>query len=560
MPSPSPAIPDQTLDNVSEYHFALSEEKHDRLQRYLFPSEFETTPDGASNLKGLGERGLIGIITRSTGSNRITHLLHSLVKPEPGDVNMEESANGWGKRLHFSANYRARATERVDNIPGGGLVYFHTHPGWGAYPSNPDLDSAQTRFTDLARNVGHDAPMAAVIVAEKPRRESATREWSVRGYGSASTNDDPSPSDIGLQAQAGAVRVVGEQLRKLATTKRASGPAGAGGSPTQKTQDSTLELWGERGQQRLAGIRVGVIGCGGVGSLLAEQIARLGVADAVFIDFDSVKPVNLNRAYGTTREDARQERPKAEVARRVAGRSASSTSFSAEAVIGSIVEEKTTDYAALGAALDCDILLNAADPHWVRKVLDEIAYAHLIPVLDGGTNLVVDEVKDELAYKSSSEIAAAGPGHPCLECTGAWFEGDLAAGVVRDRKPPNERDGPGGLYAEAENGDGAEAPRDPSIVTTNGLVASTLMERLHAMLVGTTTETLVGKQVYRPSAGTMNWQKDQSENRLTSCRDDCTRAETEAEGDYAEVSTGHDYDMRKELEEFSDIYDTDPSP
>lgn len=559
MPSPSPAIPDCSLDEVSEYHFALSEEKHGRLERYLFPSEYDTTPAGASYLEGLGERGLIGVITRSTGSDRITHLLHSLVKPESDeDVYMEESAGGWSKRLHFSAGYRARATERLDEVPGSGLVYFHTHPGWSAYPSNPDLKSAQTRFSDLALNVGHQVPMAAAIVAEQPRRETESREWSVRGYGVGSSSN-PGPSDVERQAKAGAVRVVGERIQKLPTTKRASGPAGAGGSAAANTQDSTLELWGERGQQLLAGIRVGVVGCGGVGSLLAEQVARLGVAEAVFIDFDSVKPVNLNRAYGATREDAEKQQPKAEVARRVAERSASSQSFSADAIVGSIVEDGNPDYAALGGLLDCDIILNAADPHWVRKVLDEVSYAHLIPVLDGGTTLVVDETTDRLAYQSASEIAAAGPGHPCLECTGAWVEGDLGEGVVRDRKPPNERDGPGGLYAEAADGDGADAPRDPSIVTTNGVVASVMMERLHAMLVGTTEETLVGKQVYRPSAGTMNWSKDKSKNRQTACRDNCSRASTEAAGNQAELSTGHDYDMRKELDEFTDIFETEVS-
>jgi len=557
MPSPSPAIPDQSLSDASEYHFALSEEKHNCLQRYLFPSQFETTPKGASYLEELSERGVIGILTQSTGSDRITHLLHSIVEPESDEVYIEESDDGWSKYLHFSAGYRARATERLEELPGAGLVYFHTHPGRSAYPSKADLQTAQTRFADLARNVGHDVPMAAAIVAEQPRHGVETREWSVRGYGT-DNDDDPRPSELSLQAQAGAVRVVGSRLRKLATTQRASGPAGAGGSSDLVTQDSTLELWGERGQQQLAGIRVGVIGCGGVGSLLAEQVARLGVDEAVFIDFDSVKPANLNRAYGATRDDARKQRPKAKVARRVAERSASSDSFSARAVIGSVVEDRTTDCAALGAALDCDILLNAADTHWVRKVLDEVAYAHLIPVLDGGTELIVDEDADGLAHSSASEIAAAGPGHPCLNCTGAWIDGDRKEGVVRDRKPPNERIGPGGLYADVRDGDGEDAPRDPSIVTTNGVVASVMMERLHAIVVGTTDETLVGKQVYRPASGAMNWSKDNSGNRTTTCRDGCARAQTEAMGNQAEVSTGHDYDMRKEVDEFEDIYDTTP--
>ncbi len=81
------------------------------------------------------------------------------------------------------------------------------------------------------------------------------------------------------------------------------------------------------------------------------------------------------------------------------------------------------DYAGLGAVIDCDVILSAADPHWVQKVIDRLAYAHLIPVISGGTHLRVDEASDELSSSARSTVETAGPGLACLHCLEAWKEG-----------------------------------------------------------------------------------------------------------------------------------------
>jgi hypothetical protein len=296
---------------------------------------------------------------------------------------------------------------------------------------------------------------------------------------------------------------------------------------------------------------VAVIGCGGVGSLLAEQVARLGVGGAVFVDFDHLKEANLNRAYGATREDAREHALKAEVARAIAEEAATAPGFEARAVQGSIVEAANNDYAALGDVLDCDVILNAADPHWVRKVVDRTAYAHLIPVVTGGTYLAVDEDSDELSSSARSAVATAGPGLACLHCLGTWKEGDRSAGVVHDRKHPRDRADNGGLYVtngESTAGDGSDELRDPSVVTTNGLVASLMMERFQALVIGTSTSTFAGRQIYRPSTGEMRWMTV-DDDRRTRCKDGCEKTEFVGLGDYVGLATGKDMDLRVEVPE-----------
>lgn len=54
-------------------------------------------------------------------------------------------------------------------------------------------------------------------------------------------------------------------------------------------------IWGESAQQRLAASHVILFGLGGVGSYVAECLARSGVGELTIVDNDSVALTNLNR-------------------------------------------------------------------------------------------------------------------------------------------------------------------------------------------------------------------------------------------------------------------------
>src|SRR5438046_4832400 len=78
-----------------------------------------------------------------------------------------------------------------------------------------------------------------------------------------------------------------------------------------------LRPWiGEGGQQRLAGGRVVILGCGALGSVAAEQLARAGVGHLTIIDRDIVELSNLQRQVLFDEEDARANLPKAVAAER----------------------------------------------------------------------------------------------------------------------------------------------------------------------------------------------------------------------------------------------------
>ena len=542
-----PALPDAyPVSDADEFQVAMTKDVKDALYGHLRPDHSTRSPPGSQHQPEDYEQGVISNITRSSGTSRVTYIVENIVPPENSDDVYLDGG------LKFSPAYRARAKDGIEHDPRRGIAYFHSHPGWSAYPSRPDLDTDPKRLQSDADRLGTDRPYAAGIIASRPRRETGEPEWSFRAY---EFGEEGPPA----RTEATAVRVLGmapsqqfrdgPYLEKLATAFTAEGPAGPGLATGTVAQDSTVELWGDRGQKRLSGIRVAVIGCGGVGSLLAEQVARLGVGGAVFVDFDHLKEANLNRAYGATREDAREHALKAEVARDIAEDAATASGFEARAIQGSIVETANNDYAALGDVSGCDVILNAADPHWVRKVVDRIAYAHLIPVVTGGTYLAVDEDSDELSSSARSAVATAGPELACLHCLETWKEGDRSAGVVHDRKHPRDRADNGGLYVTNDEpiaGDGSDELRDPSVVTTNGLVASLMMERFQALVVGTSTSTFAGRQIYRPSTGEMQWMTADDDRRIR-CKDGCGKAESIGLGDYVDLATGEDMDLRVEV-------------
>ena len=64
-----------------------------------------------------------------------------------------------------------------------------------------------------------------------------------------------------------------------------------------------IQLWGEESQERLAGKRIVIVGCGGLGSTLAMALGTSGVGEIHLVDFDEVSLHNIHRQIVFTLED-----------------------------------------------------------------------------------------------------------------------------------------------------------------------------------------------------------------------------------------------------------------
>ncbi|MEO8500660.1 MAG: ThiF family adenylyltransferase [Vicinamibacteria bacterium] len=133
---------------------------------------------------------------------------------------------------------------------------------------------------------------------------------------------------------------------------------------------------GRGGQARLGAARVAVVGCGALGSQLAETMVRAGVGLVRLIDRDIVEESNLQRQSLFTEADARALRPKALAAKARLG------TVNSEVAIDARVEDLTWDNAS--TLLDgIDLFLDGTDNFDTRYVLNDLSVETGVPWIYG---------------------------------------------------------------------------------------------------------------------------------------------------------------------------------
>lgn len=123
-----------------------------------------------------------------------------------------------------------------------------------------------------------------------------------------------------------------------------------------------------------------IIGVSGTGSIVAEQVARLGFGEILLIDHDHIEKKNLNRILNSTLDDALKSRSKvdmfAQAIWRIRGEDIAhpiqNTIFSREAVL---------------AVANVDVIFCCVDTYQARMIADRIASSFLIPLLDVGVKI-----------------------------------------------------------------------------------------------------------------------------------------------------------------------------
>lgn len=201
------------------------------------------------------------------------------------------------------------------------------------------------------------------------------------------------------------VRVVGKELRLSYCDFLAPAPLQNG------SQVRTVSAWGEPAQADLVRLRVGLVGAGSVGSMVGDALVRMGIEDVVLIDFDHVELHNLDRLAYATKADLGELKVEVQAAHLQS--CATAEPFSVDPVVSSVC-------APLGyrAALDCDVLFSCVDRPWGRYILNFIAYAHLIPVIDGGIFIRANRLGELVAADWKAHVAASG--RRCLQCLGQY--------------------------------------------------------------------------------------------------------------------------------------------
>ena len=169
--------------------------------------------------------------------------------------------------------------------------------------------------------------------------------------------------------------------------------------------DRHIRAFGGGIQQALADMTVAVVGCGGTGSAVIEQLVRLGVRSFILLDPKTLTESNITRVYGSFSGDI--GRPKVELSAAHVGRIAPGAS-----VVTS--QAKITQEATARMLMDADLVFGCTDDNAGRLVLSRLASYLLTPVIDCGVLLSSDD--DGKLIGIDGRVTVLVPGAACLVC------------------------------------------------------------------------------------------------------------------------------------------------
>lgn len=220
-----------------------------------------------------------------------------------------------------------------------------------------------------------------------------------------------------------------------------------------KRFDRNERLFGAAGQERISTLTVGVVGVGGLGTHVVQQLALLGVGGLVLIDGEIIEPTNFNRYIGLYAADAGQELWKVDLGERLA------KSIRAGVEVAT-VHDTFISTAGFSAVERVDLVFGCVDSDGARLVLNEYCSAYERPYIDLASDVVPG---DPLRY--GGHVCTNITGDGCVVCLDL-IDTDQAG---RDLSSDTEAHDRLAIYGVDEND---LAGAGPAVVSLNGVVAS----------------------------------------------------------------------------------------
>lgn len=230
--------------------------------------------------------------------------------------------------------------------------------------------------------------------------------------------------------------------------------------------DRQIRLWGSEGQQKITQVNIAIVGLGGLGALVCEQLARIGVRQFTLIDGDKVEITNLNRLTGFYPEHVGSF--KVEVA-----------ANNIKRIVGDSARVETRhDFlkrADLHLLAHCVLLVGAIDNEGARVLLNETALRYLIPYIDIATGI---HVKNGRVTDMGGRIKFVNPGTtPCLQC---YRKGIDPMEAALDLMPEQDRQ----MRRQLGYIEGTHLTPEPSIIPLNGIVAALAVQEISKLITG----------------------------------------------------------------------------
>jgi molybdopterin/thiamine biosynthesis adenylyltransferase len=276
------------------------------------------------------------------------------------------------------------------------LIDVHTHPfcqSEVAFSSVDDKDEIDFKqwLSDTLDNV---ISYASIVLSQS---DYAARVWEM---------DEGRP--VAVQARIG-TQIIAEGWPCAETDENEGTAPDDCKLQTGFLARSTLALGLDTMRRIVNDQTIAVVGVGGLGSVIAENLIHLGFPAIQLIDPDRVELTNLNRIVGAYYSDAIQNRLKVDVV----GEHLQKINPMARVEGHAIGIE---DEAALAVMMRSDWIIVATDNHSSRYRAQKVALQLGVPLISAGVNITVGN--GEITDMSGEVIIARSGDGLCLNCLG----------------------------------------------------------------------------------------------------------------------------------------------
>jgi molybdopterin/thiamine biosynthesis adenylyltransferase len=348
---------------------------------------------------GNREAGLFLLVRWGASAAGGRLLVHRVLHPPEGGLEREGRDFLRPSGQWLSAVMGTAIDERT------GLAFIHSHPNAYHPPdlSPIDWETTMTWSRSITPTLG--GPFASLV-------------WSPQGLaGVMFLRDDP-----GATIRLRKFESLGEGgVEQLHLARRDV-------DSERSMDDRQVRALTALGNRRLRDLNVAVIGAGGTGSPVAEQLVRMGVAAVTLVDPDVIdESSNLRRVVGSRRSDLTTTAKKVDVVARHLESLGLGTKVP---VLARDIREEPV----VRQLLDCDIIINTTDTQSSRAMLNQIAYQYWVPIVDVGVR--VGTKADGAVSGMPVEVRVLLPDNGCLWCRKGVLDSQA---IYEENLPADER-------------------------------------------------------------------------------------------------------------------------
>lgn len=343
--------------------------------------------------------------------------------------------------LSITSNGYVPALARAE-ATGAVPIWLHTHPGDGSSTKMSRHDRrVNDQLTDLFRLRANSEFYGAVVISHA----------------------GPALTFSGLLDDGATTRPI-DRLVVVSDRISVSWPDGHGHDRESELFDRNIRAFGGGVQKAIGDLRIAIVGTGGTGSAVAEQLVRLGARRFDLYDPDTLSLSNVTRVYGSDPSQVGQN--KADV---VADHL---QTIAPDAVANRVPELITSEHVARQLA-DADVVFGCTDDNAGRLVLSRLPTYFLVPVIDCGVVLTSDSTNRLVGI--DGRVTTLHPGSACLVCRGRI---DLRRAAAERMSAEEHARLVGEGYAPALDG------VEPAVVAYTTAVAAAAVAELLERLIG----------------------------------------------------------------------------